>query len=389
MFLSKTIFTSMEIVFEDEVKWVIKRKTHADEDTMPDILIAQIKGKSSPSKEYNLVDYKEKEAHFFARRISREYPYLRQVGGDLFEDRRTGELVSSLEVVHRYGDLLMGNTREIGKKMPKWFNERFEKINVNLIKTQRLLTPSYKREVTYERTVEKYAEELSSKIKSYLAKSTELSSRLDRTYPNRLIERIKSSSGLTDEALNIELQKLEKKRSLLDEVGLIEIEKDSTLLDIEHPNEVVKDVLLLYIEDSHNKLEIFDDIAEKIKLLQDIINKRFKHKRLFIDKDKGFVLKSTIIKSNKGLKDIPVSGLSSGEQNELVLFYELLFKFDMNSLILIDEPEISLHISWQNKFIDDLREVVKLNDMDILIATHSPDIIGNNWGLSVELKGKE
>lgn len=73
----------------------------------------------------------------------------------------------------------------------------------------------------------------------------------------------------------------------------------------------------------------------------------------------------------------------------MVLFFELLFKSNDKSLILIDEPEISLHISWQNCFIKDLKEITKINNIDVLIATHSPDIIADNWDLRVELKGIE
>ena len=101
-----------------------------------------------------------------------------------------------------------------------------------------------------------------------------------------------------------------------------------------------------------------------------------------IDKKTGFVFNSSITNKN-----IPLSGLSSGEQHELVLFYQLLFNTEPNSLLLIDEPEISLHISWQNHFIDDLRDVIKLNNFSAIIATHSPDIINKNWDLTVKLKG--
>ena len=147
---------------------------------------------------------------------------------------------------------------------------------------------------------------------------------------------------------------------------------------------------MLYVEDSFEKIKIFDIISRKIEILLEIINKRFKHKQMFIDKDKGFLFKSTIIKDNNGsFQNIPVNKLSSGEQNELVLFYLLLFKTDKNSLILIDEPEVSLHISWQKSFIKDLKEITKLNNLDVIIATHSPDIIANNWDLRVNLKGLE
>jgi predicted ATP-binding protein involved in virulence len=99
-----------------------------------------------------------------------------------------------------------------------------------------------------------------------------------------------------------------------------------------------------------------------------------------IDKNSGF-----IFETSEG-KPLSIRDLSSGEQHELVLFYELLFKASPNALILIDEPELSLHIAWQIEFVNDLEEIIKLTDFDVLIATHSPDIIDKSWGLTVALK---
>jgi predicted ATP-binding protein involved in virulence len=64
----------------------------------------------------------------------------------------------------------------------------------------------------------------------------------------------------------------------------------------------------------------------------------------------------------------------------------LLFKVKPNTLILIDEPEMSLHISWQQEFLKDLQKITKLSGLDILMATHSPDIINDRWDLTVELE---
>lgn len=177
---------------------------------------------------------------------------------------------------------------------------------------------------------------------------------------------------------------------MLNKVGLIDTEEENL-----HPistaikrqsgknKELLKDVLQLYLEDSNDKLTIYDDLSKRIDLLITIINKRFLYKKITIDKNKGFVFTSSITSKN-----IPLAGLSSGEQHELVLFYQLLFNTEPDSLLLIDEPEISLHISWQNEFINDLSEVIKLNNLTALIATHSPDIINNNWNLTVQLKGE-
>jgi predicted ATP-binding protein involved in virulence len=65
----------------------------------------------------------------------------------------------------------------------------------------------------------------------------------------------------------------------------------------------------------------------------------------------------------------------------------LLFKVQPNSLVLIDEPEISLHVAWQVQFLKDLQEIIKLANFDVLLATHSPDIINDRWDLTVELQG--
>ena len=125
------------------------------------------------------------------------------------------------------------------------------------------------------------------------------------------------------------------------------------------------------------------NIADRIVVFKRIINNWFKYKKLEIDKKEGF-----FFVTDNGDRLSP-RNLSSGEQHELVMLYELLFKAEAGSLILIDEPEISLHVEWQSQFLQELLEITKLADLDILMATHSPDIIQDRWDLTVELKGKE
>ena len=131
------------------------------------------------------------------------------------------------------------------------------------------------------------------------------------------------------------------------------------------------------VKDSWEKLRKYDSIYNKVSILKDIINIRFNHKKLYIDSKRGFVFLPT----NNPVEEIPVEKLSSGEQNELVLFYELLFKCDSKDLILIDEPEISLHLTWLQAMIGDLKRISKENGASLLIATHSPDFVGDNYDL--------
>ena len=84
-------------------------------------------------------------------------------------------------------------------------------------------------------------------------------------------------------------------------------------------------------------------------------------------------------------KPIPLSRLSSGEKEILVLFYNLLFENTDGGILLVDEPEMSLHIVWQRMFIDDLKKIAALRNLTVIIATHSPQIINGNRNIQIDL----
>jgi ABC-type glutathione transport system ATPase component len=97
-------------------------------------------------------------------------------------------------------------------------------------------------------------------------------------------------------------------------------------------------------------LRVFNDLTQRIDLLINIINCRFLYKKLSVSKKDGFVFTTAEnMPLSPTAENMPLSPtkLSSGEQQELVLFYELLFHVEPEALILIDEPEISLHVLWQ------------------------------------------
>ncbi len=249
-----------------------------------------------------------------------------------------------------------------------------ELMPLKFIKCERLVT------VNKSSSVIDNAEELSHKIELQLSEYGKVSQSLDRTFPVRVVQE-KVSYNLTEQQLRQKLSNLETKRHQLINVGLLEKTEDSSFPITDNLDESTRKLLSLYVEDTEKKLNVFSDFAYRLELFQRIINQRFTHKTLVIDQDKGFIFKTS--------QDEVLSptDLSSGEQHELVMLYELLFKVKPGSLILIDEPEISLHVGWQVKFLEDLQEIAKLANIDILLATHSPDIINGRWDLTVELKG--
>jgi predicted ATP-binding protein involved in virulence len=259
---------------------------------------------------------------------------------------------------------------------PKWVaGARSELPGVRLIRTERLDFTTHdedRGEDLFKLAVQTYSEDMSIRIQQTLAEYAARSQELDRTFPTRLLNQAQKEP-LTAEALRRKLADLEQKRSSLTRLGFLDPEQGLALNETSaQAIEAKRDVLTVYVKDMEEKLSIFDEMASRIQLFARIINDRFLLKSLSIHREQGFVFTSA---TGAHLKP---SALSSGEQHELVLFYELLFKMKKNELLLIDEPEISL---------EDLSQVVKLSEIDVVLATHSPEIIGDHWDLTVELKG--
>ncbi|MCY4073479.1 MAG: AAA family ATPase [Chloroflexi bacterium] len=127
-----------------------------------------------------------------------------------------------------------------------------------------------------------------------------------------------------------------------------------------------------------------DPYFQELMLFLEIIDERILFKSLDTT-EPGFEFK---FKANDG-NEIPFSSLSSGEQHLLFLYYQLLFIVRSDTLVMIDEPEISMNVVWQRRFLDDLERIIELRNFDVLIATHSPQIISDKWDWMIPLGESE
>jgi predicted ATPase len=69
--------------------------------------------------------------------------------------------------------------------------------------------------------------------------------------------------------------------------------------------------------------------------------------------------------------------LSSGELHAFMMMGKIL-SARPGSLVLIDEPEISLHIEWQEELIPWFKRAAEIADCNLIITTHSPSILHNH-----------
>lgn len=116
---------------------------------------------------------------------------------------------------------------------------------------------------------------------------------------------------------------------------------------------------------------------KELKLLEELIESlHFREK--FIFKENGFDI---II--NKSY--ITFSSLSNGEKKIIRILVYLLLGCEPGSLVLIDDPETSLHVAVQMKFNEMMQKIIDLKNFQIIVSTHSPQIIDSKWEIAQDL----
>lgn len=81
---------------------------------------------------------------------------------------------------------------------------------------------------------------------------------------------------------------------------------------------------------------------------------------------------------DKGETVLTIEQLSSGEKQMLILLFTVFLMKQKSSVLLLDEPEISLHMAWQDKLIENLLAINP--NCQIFLTTHSPNIFADGWG---------
>ncbi|MEU4603766.1 AAA family ATPase [Kribbella sp. NPDC023972] len=301
---------------------------------------------------------------------------LTQVGPRQWRNPRNGRRMSQEETLEFLGasGVYFPN---LDDPAPAQLAEFLEDFSVHLIETQRLLTmadvdPRSTRESARASTVEEYSRDVVDKLSMALAQNSRKSQELDRSFPSRLLRAGELPPTVTDENIRSRYEEQNELRAQLARISVLDPTPPLPL-----PTEALESwqrrVLWTYLDDSEQKLSTFQSLLEKVTLLREIVNSRFIYKELTIDPKNGFRF---VMQDGS---EISPRRLSSGEQHELVLTYELLFKVRSGSVVFIDEPEISLHIGWQQSFLNDVAKIAELSNFRFVVATHSPQIIHKWW----------
>ncbi len=156
--------------------------------------------------------------------------------------------------------------------------------------------------------------------------------------------------------------------TLVQKYRFINIVDTNLIKDI--PSFIATKIITAIFQNKNEKVgdvqkKVFDEINEIFEILK--INVKVED----ISQDGRNI---PIFKNSAGEK-FDINELSSGEKQLFLRTLAIKMLNPKNSIILIDEPEISLHPKWQQQIVDVYKKIGKNNQ--IIIATHSPHILGS------------
>jgi predicted ATPase len=149
-------------------------------------------------------------------------------------------------------------------------------------------------------------------------------------------------------------------KKTLEETKKIELNKLSFLLGTRRIHSIVQEWVSL--NEKKNNIN-----KPKITFIEEL-NKLFQRKELFINE------KNELFVRTQSGKEFNLINLSSGEKQLLIILGESLLQENRSHIYIADEPELSLHVDWQEKLVGSLKGVNP--NSQIIFATHSPDIVG-------------
>jgi predicted ATPase len=324
---------------------------------------------------------KEEVVDARSRRHLRIPGWIEQVGPDLYRDMRNGRLLDGDDVEMMYGPTRVPRRPRPQPEPPSWFVPK--DWLTDFIETKRLdaLMMRARRSDAEadedQAPINYYLDAVTSAMRSARIGSSRIAQLRDRSFARRMLER-GGPRSVNEERLRDRYSQVETKAAELAANGLLVESLDILPRGKLTPTE--KRVMQLFLDDFEAKLQPLQPISARLAQLRDIVGSKFLNKRMEIDAESGPVFLAAP-------GDVPLDpdSLSSGEQHEIALLSNLLFSVEPGTTVLIDEPELSLHVSWQHKMLGDLSAIASLVGLAFVLATHSTAIINGHWELVEEL----
>jgi ABC-type lipoprotein export system ATPase subunit len=261
---------------------------------------------------------------------------------------------------------------------PDWLSELTRRFQTKLISARRLEhrlrpDPNAGGEEAPVPVVEQFATDLREIMKTNLSAYATDSRRQEKILPTKIVEAMQQGPTEEPEALAVEVDELRSKvRALADSLASVGLFQDE---DPDHLPEYPRNnaPILLAVREVYRvtlqRLEQLTVLRTDLELFSVFLNQRFSNKRIQLNQQVGIAVE---LASGQMIQP---SLLSSGEQQLLALAYELLFGSNPETVVLLDEPELSLHVAWLQGLLTAFSDIGDSRGLQFLVATHSPTVL--------------
>jgi ABC-type transport system involved in cytochrome c biogenesis ATPase subunit len=280
------------------------------------------------------------------------------------------------------------SSRQLEESRPDWLGELAQRLPVLFVSDQRLVKEpniedgeSAARRQPFDYAVETASNALAKLIRDADSSYARASQMQDRSLPDTILRAMNERAPVSPLELMHLAEEVKERRTALRRVGLLDGDdaSGSAMPDhaLEHSGQRI--VMNAVLEANYEKLNVLSMLEERLSAFKQFLDLRFHPKTVQLSRSQGLVVS---LPNNQTIRP---KQLSSGEQQILVLAYEIIFRSAESTLVIIDEPEISLHVLWQDTLVEDLAAMGAPNSLKFLLATHSPMILAEHSELERSL----
>ena len=303
--------------------------------------------------------------------------------------------MDELEEAHFFrhpNELLVHRRMLRGNKFERDINVALQElINVSWLSIHRTTAASIRREERgFESTIDLKIEELQIDLVKYFSqlntKYRVETEKFQKFIFESLIEAVPEDASLVVKNLDAEKEKESLKQMFalfkLNQTAINKLENyfqayNTSISQLNNKQGIgIKDLsYLIGTRRIHSVVQEWSKVIDRQKSINksketflSVVNNLLQRKELIINE------KNELVVRTQSGKIFPLTNLSSGEKQLLIILGQSLLQEEAVYIYIADEPELSLHVEWQEKLVSSLKSINP--NSQIIFATHSPDIVG-------------
>lgn len=361
------VFSDMTISFNDGHEFVLTKVLVTDSNSMMDA--------GAFDSSYVRVDFKEGENTVESFQVNHEYvsDLVKQSQRPFpwEEDDREQEVVLN-DQYNLQNDVFLQNSG----RNSLLFISSLQSVFVSARRLEKKEKRDFMGGDNQSNTIEEISYSIVSDFTKAQSEFAEISQKTDASFIGRLID---AQANECDEDENSLKSSIERVKSRIAEYRKYQLVPDVQLLDSIPLGDRGTQVLSLYLRDMETKMNALAPYYEKLNAFSSFVSKC-----VLSDKEMTLGPQGIKIFNIKG-EQIRLDLLSDGEQDLIILAFYLTYFSGPHTLLLIDQPEDSLHMSWLENLLEGFIDAASVIKNQIITATHSPAFISGHWDLTYDL----